>query len=177
MRTVTQSYEVYKLNELKGVNYRNAIEAVSRQRTEDWIELESHDLVRAMEEAADYFGLRVTDYSIGLFDRSYVSVDRGYEDKEREAEMVEYLEAYVPKGTDGLCPFTGVYFDGYFFDYFKEYGIPTTEDVREEIAKAIAYMLERSIDDAERSILDDDYSLTYADEEELEFHEDGAIHH
>ena len=177
MRTIVKTIEVYELNELKGVNYRNAVESVSRQASEFWTEFESFELLESMKKSAEHFGMQVTNYSIGLFDRSYVKVETGCFDEEQAEYAVKWIADNYEAGADGTCPFTGVYFDSYFFDYFVKNGVPTEDNVKDEIVRAIGYMLETAVDNAENDMMDDGYMLDYASNNELSFLSDGAIFH
>ncbi len=177
MKTIVKTFEVFELSELKGVNYRNALDAVSRQASEDWAEFESYELLESLKESAEHFGMKVTDYSIGLYDRSYVKVETGYFEEEQAEHAVQWIADNYKEGADGTCPFTGVYFDCFFFDYFVKNGVPTEDNVKDEIVRAIGYMLETAVDNAEKDMMDDDSLLDYAISNELSFLSDGAIYH
>lgn len=179
MRTIVNTIEVFKIEELTGVNRRNALEATSRQAHELWVEIESHDLIESMSKAAEHFGLRVIDYSVGLFSRSYVKIDTGYFDEEQAEYAVEWINENHKDGREGSCPFTGVDYDCYFFDYFgdadMELGL-TEENVQEHIVRAIVHMLEKAVYNAEADVTNDDYLLDCIAGEEYEFTSDGEIY-
>lgn len=175
-RTITKVETIYKMNELAGVNYRNAIDSVSRLRMEFWGEFNGSELVDSMKKAAEHFGMRLDDYQVGLFTRSYVEVDTLGFDDEQSPYAVEWLEHNLPAGVDGSCPFTGVYYDAYFFDYFKDNGIPTAKTVKREIVKAIMHMMKAAISTEENSILSDEDTLEHIEANEYEFHGDGTIY-
>lgn len=177
-RTVVKTVEVFKVTELNGVNYRNALESASRQRMEDWGEFSSSELLTSMQKAAEYFGLEVVDWSIGIFDRSWIKIDSDRFDDEQAPFAVEWLRENLKAGQDGSCPFTGVYYDGYFFDYFKDHEMPTGDDpekVKRVLTKAIIRMMTLAIGDAENSLLSDEDTLEYIDGQELEFTGDGEV--
>lgn len=175
-RTVTKVETIYQVNELTGVNYRNALDSVSRLRTEFWGEFNGAELVASMEKASEYFGMRVYDYQVSLFSRSYIEIDTEGFDDEQSPYAVEWLEHNLQAGMDGSCPFTGVYYDCFFFDYFKDNGIPTTKTVKREIVRAIMYMMKAAISNEENSILSDDDTLDHIVANELEFLGDGTIY-
>ncbi len=177
MRTITTITHVYTIDELTGVNKQNALEAVARQRTEDFMEFHSEELRKSMQKAAERFNVELSDWSFGLFNRSYVTVDMtGFPtDEEEIKELVTWLNDHVDDGTNGDCPFTGVCYDSYFFDYFAHAGFATPDTVRNDIPRAITYMLRNALNDEENSILNDKDNEQYAIETELEFREDGTI--
>lgn len=175
MRKVVVEYNVCKLEELTGINYRNAIDTVSRLIIEEWNEFDSVALLDSMKGAAERFGLKVTKWSIGLFDRNHVTLNGGLFDEERATYVAKWINDNLEEGAEGSCPFTGVHFDSYFFDYFKENGVDE-DNVKSDIVKAITYMLETCVDNAEKYAIDDESALEYAEANKLEFLEDGRLY-
>ncbi|PAE24057.1 hypothetical protein [Bacillus sp. 7894-2] len=176
MRKIKIEFNVYKLNELTGINYRNAIDEISRARAEEWQEFDAEELLTSMRKAAEHFGMRVIDSSVNLFDSSHVLVDREGFDDEQAEHASQWINERYEDGVNGHCPFTGVHFDCYFFDVFKAQGGAKPETVKQDIVRAITFMLEECVNNAEQSINDDEDSLEYADMHELEFYDDGRIY-
>lgn len=177
MRTITITKNLYTIEELTGVNRENALDSVSRQRMEDFIEFHAEELRTSMQEAAERFGMTLRECNISLFDRSMVIVDpTGLpDDNEQLEDLAKWINVNTDDGTNGACPFTGVFYDCYFFDYFAHNGLAKPDTLREDVTRAIAYMLKYAVKDAEESILDDTQCVEYAMENELEFLEDGTI--
>lgn len=177
MRTITQTFEVYGIRELEGINRRNALTATSNLRVEAWQEFESQELLASMQRAAQYFGMSLSDWSFGLFSRSFVQVDASLFDDEQAPYALEWIKENHKAGREGSCPFTGHHYDCAFFDYFGDEVEATEANIKREIPRAIIYMMERVIDFTENDILDDEACEVYAEEQELEFFKDGTIYH
>jgi hypothetical protein len=179
MRTVTTVTNVYTIEELGCANRTTALEAVARMREEDFNEFHSYDLINSMKEAAWYFHMKVTDYSVGLLKESYVSIDigryavLGNEDKN---EGVRWINENIEEGVKGGHPLTGTHYDCYFFDYFKEKGPTSHNTLHKDVPKAIVYMLEKAVEGEETLILSDEDNEQYAKENELEFRSDGTYY-
>lgn len=177
MRTITQTFEVYSIGELDGINRRNAITATSNLRVEAWQEFESGELLQSMQRAAQYFGMGLTDWSFGLFSKSFVQVDSSLFDDEQAPYALEWVKENHKEGREGSCPFTGHHFDCSFFDFFGDKVESTEKTIKRDIVRAIIYMMEHVIDFTEADILDDEACETYAEEQGLEFFKDGTIFH
>jgi len=119
----------------------------------------------------------VENWSFGLFSQdNWVNIDmEGFDDEDIPGAL-RWVNENMTNGLNGSCPFTGAYHDCLFFEYFKRAGIEEVT-LKRDIVRAITYMLEKSIEDAENEILNDDEVLRYATEKELEFYEDGRIYH
>jgi hypothetical protein len=179
MRTVTTVTNLYTIEELGCANRTTALEAVARMREEDFNEFHSYDLVKSMTEAAEHFSMAITDYSIGLFDRSHVTVDTYHYmdlDNAEKNELVAWLNDNIEEGAKGSCPFTGVHYDCFFFDYFKKNGPTSYNTIHRDVPKAIVYMMEHVIDLEENSILDDKENEEYAKALDYEFRSDGTYY-
>ena len=176
-RTIVKTFEVFEMKELSGIARKNAIEATSRQAQDFWGSHEAYELVRSMEKAANTFGLKITSYSLGLFDSAEVVLDSSLFDQEQAEYAIEWIREHYKKGQDGSNPFTGCYFDCYFFDFFGDELESTPDTILEDIESAIGFMLERAIDSAETDMLDEAYMADYARDNDFEFTADGDLYH
>lgn len=177
MRTITTVTNIYTIDELAGVNRQTALESVAREREETWMEFDSHELVESAKKAAEYYGARVVNWSIGLFSNSSVQVDLDGLELEDARLLATSINDMTEDGSAGTCPFTGTHFDCYFFDYFKEAGPTNPRAVRRDIGKAIFHMVRKAVQDEEESILSEATNKEYAEDMELEFLEDGTIYY
>jgi hypothetical protein len=177
MRKVTYTFNICRLDELTGLNRRSAMDSVGRQMAEEWNEFTSEELLASMKAVAKHFGMKVANWSMGLFSHgNSLKIDTDGFDDEDVLGVCEWLSENLKGGVEGSCPFTGTYHDCLFFDAMKKNGFePAT--LKRDIVRAISYMLEKSIENAENEILNDDDVLRYSAMSELEFHEDGRIYH
>jgi hypothetical protein len=177
MRKVVYTFDVFKIGELTGLNRRTAMDAAGRQMAEEWQEFTSEELLESMKKVASHFGMAVTDWSIGLFSQdNRIKIDtKGFDDDD-VLGVCEWLSDNLTEGVEGSCPFTGTYHDCLFFDAMKKNGYePAT--LKRDIVRAITYMLEKSLENAENEILNDDDVIRYIAMSELEFYVDGRVYH
>jgi hypothetical protein len=180
MRTVTTVTNVYTIEELGCANRTTALESVARMREEEFNEFGTAELVHSLEKAAEFFHMEITEGEVYIFHNSYVAIDtEGYEGlpNAEKNHLVKRLNENIEKGSDGSCPFTGVHYDCYFFDYFKEKGPTSYNTIHKDVPKALVYMLEKAVEGEETLILSGEDNEQYAKENELEFRADGTIYY
>lgn len=181
MREITHIFNVYNIDELKEDALVKAISVVSDRRHEDMIEFDADSFVKSAKAFAERFRFTIQDYSIGFFERNtYLKVDDAdYMNlsNEEKNRLVKELNATYLEETDGKCSLTGTYTDCLFFDYFKERGGTSYNTLHKDLRQAFTYALKNFVDDAENTLLDSEYTKTYANETEMEFLESGALYH
>ncbi|WP_079516536.1 hypothetical protein [Rossellomorea marisflavi] len=181
-RTITRTYKVSSLEGLRGPNRQAALSAVARQREEEFNEFHSEELLNTLQAIALKFGALLKTWSFGLFSRSHVVVDTETMSEQVREQAVMWLNEHItyrrgelPEGCE--CPFTGVYYDEYFFDMLTQEEVLTVDNVGSIIARGIAFTLNRAITTEEESIISQEENERYALDMGLEFLEDGSIYH
>lgn len=180
MREVVTTTKVYDIEELGHYSKERALRLVAERRHEDFMDFNSNELIESLREAGKHFYVDISNWSFGLFSTNVLRTNNTELvalDDEEKTELVEWLNDNIKSGSDGSCPFTGVCYDCYFFDYFKENGETSLETIDRDIGRALWYALNQAISDEEDSILDDEYNTTYAREMELEFTEEGGLYY
>jgi hypothetical protein len=75
MRTITNVYNVYTIEELTGVNRTAALESVARQREEEFKEFGIESLRSQLEFVACGLGANVTSLRVQPFGRSSIEIE------------------------------------------------------------------------------------------------------
>lgn len=171
--------KVFTIDELHG----EALAEATRQAAEKYqnihADISISEIVESARKAAEFFGMKLTDWSVGYYDRNYVQVDiDGYMSKtnDEKNDLVRWLNDNYEAGADGTCPFTGVIYDCYFFDYIKESGGVTYNNLHKIVPEAIDYLVEKSVRDEEAMIENVEYMREYASESGWEFTEYGDFY-
>jgi hypothetical protein len=178
MRKVTYTFDIYTLEELTGPNKRAALDAMGRDMTEQWNEFTSNEVLQTMNAIAHHFGMKLEKWCFGLFNGrngNTFKIDTGGFDEDEVDSLIEWIERNLEEGVNGSCPFTGVGFDCLFFDYFKKAGIER-DTLKRDIIRAIAYVMEKAVENGENEVLSDTSIMEYASNMMFEFHKDGRIY-
>lgn len=177
MRTIET--KVFTINELKG----DELEEATKQAADMYAEYNDHsfeEILESARKAAEHFGMKVTDWSVGYYNRNYIEVDtEGYMELSNDEKnaLVRWLHDNIEIGSDGTCPFTGVMYDCYFFDYFMRLpGDVSYNDIHKHIPEAIEYLVDKAVEGEENTIEDDDYMREYVEEMGWEFTEEGDFY-
>lgn len=181
MREITHIFNVYTIDELKEDALLKAISVVNDRRHEDMIEFNVDSFIKSAEAFAKRFSFQIVDYSIGFFSQStYITVystDYMHLSNEEKNRLVKELNATYLEETHGKCSLTGTYTDCLFFDYFKDRGGTSYNTLHKDLRQAFTYALKNFVKDSESTLLDLEYTKTYANESEMEFLESGALYH
>lgn len=171
------SFKVYDIDELGEEAKEKAIEKLRSEADFFW---EVRELVDSIEKASKFFSFELTDYRVGLYDRSYIEVSNAnYMElsNEEKNELVKWLSDNIESGSDGTCPFSGMYFDCYFFDYFIRYDVEVSyNNLHTEVINALEYQLERGIEALEEEHDSDERYIEEANANDIEFYEDGRVY-
>lgn len=171
------SFKVYDIDELSEEAREKAINELREGDDFFW---EVRELVDSIEKASEFFNFEVTDYEVGLYSRSYIEVSNAnYMElsNEEKNELVKWLRDNIESGADGSCPFTGVYYDCFFFDYFIRHGVEVTyNNLHKEVSNALEYQLDRGVEALEEEHGSDERYIEEANANEIEFYEDGRVY-
>lgn len=176
MRTIR--FNVYTIDELKEDALPVAMESIIDKYMEYNGEHAFSEIVDSAIEAAKFFGMRLANWSVGYYQPCYTEIDAsGYmELSNREKNgLVDWLNENIEEGVKGLCQFTGVTYDSYFFDYVKDAGGVTYNNIYKVVPEAIDYMVSTAARDEERTLEDSEYMREYAKEMGWKFYEDGTF--
>lgn len=170
--------KVFTIDELEGEALTEAIKQVA----EKYLIYNDHilgEIVESAQKAAEFFHMKLVDWSVGYYNRNYATVEIDeYMDltNEEKNELVAWLNENYEEGSKGKCPFTGVMYDCYFFDYIKECGGVTYNNLHKIVPEAIDYLVCKAMEDEENTVANDDYMFEYAYELGWEFYEDGTFY-
>ena len=177
MKTITNTFNVYEVEELEAVDtqaYEVAMQNVREEYSENQIVFFYQDMEETMQEFADTFNISITNYSFGVYHNSYVNVNiDDYMDLENDEKNELVKKANNLKNED--CPFTGIHTDLYITDYFKENEV-TYNDLHKHLEDVLDVAVRNFMNDLENDLEDDTNILEYAINEEFEFLEDGSIY-
>lgn len=177
MKTITNTFNVYEIEELEAVDtqaYEEAIQNVREDYTDTQIDFFYQDMKETMQEFADTFNISIRDYSFGVYHNSYVNVDiDDYMELDNTEKKGLVKKANNLKNED--CPFTGIHTDLYITDYFKENEV-TYNDLHKHLEDVLHIAVRSFMNDLEDDLEDDRNILEYAINEEFEFLEDGSIY-
>ena len=171
--------KLYGIDELSGEAKKHAIEETSRHYIESESMFTLDEIINTANEIAEAFDMRITNYSVGFFDRRYIDVDNYRymeQDNETKNAYVKWINENMKAGVDGACQFTGVCWDAYFFDALMEYEEITYNNFHKIVPQAIedgVVLAIRSIEDAS---MDNELMYHEAVNNGLEFYEDGSIY-
>lgn len=166
MEKIIKEFNVYTIEELKELfpeAYEHAIEKEQEVWSETTFYYEADEFKSSIKETLKALSTDIQDWSIGIYDRSYMKINlEGYmalENSERN-ELVKQFADMIDKERKGACSFTGVYTDCYFFD-----GLAAYEDSIESLNynnfhKAIEYAVDFAV-----SRFQTDLESSYADNE------------
>ena len=151
MEKIIKEFNVYTITELKELfpeGYEHAIEKEQEVWSETTFYYETDEFISSIKEILAALSANLEDWSIGIYERSYMCIDlEGYmslENSERN-ELVKQFAGMIDKERKGACSFTGVYTDCYFFD-----GLAAYEDSIESLNynnfhKAIEYAVDFAV--------------------------------
>lgn len=170
-------FNVYDIDELSEEAKEKAIETLRSEEDFFW---EVRELVNSIEVASKLFNFELTDYRVGLYDRSFIEVSNAVYMELPNSDrnfLVEWLRDNIISGSEGSCPFTGVYLDCYFFDYFIRYDVEVTyNNLHKEVANALEYHLDRGVEALEEEHGSEERYIEIANANEIEFYEDGRVY-
>lgn len=186
MREIIERYRVYDIDDLKEFDqfaYQNAIEKACEQWNRDMIEFDWEELKQSMFAFAGVFGLKITDWSVGLFSYNNYIQDNSddyidFNDSEVINDDVQELNSYLNDDTE-ILKLTGVWTDLIVFQYFKDNNITavTYNNIHKHLEEVLNYALQSFIEDCENSLLDENMIREYIINNDMEFTEDGEIHY
>lgn len=178
MKTITKSFNVYSLEELKTVDtesYEVAMQNVREAYTDTQIDLFYQDMEETMQAFAEAFNISIRDYSFGIYHNSYVNVNiEYYKDLENDEKNDLVKKANNLKNKD--CPFTGIHTDLYITDYFKENEV-TYNDLHKHLDDVLHVAVSNFMNDLENDLENDKNILEFAVENDFEFLEAGSIYY
>lgn len=173
-------FNVYDIDELSEEAKAKAIEKLREGDDMFW---EVRELIDSIEKASEFFNFEITDYEVGIYeiyDRSYIEVSNdNYMElsNEEKNELVTWLRDNIESGADGTCPFTGVYYDCFFFDYFIRHDVEVTyNNLHKEVANALEFHLWRGVEALSEEHENDERYIEEANANEIEFYEDGRVY-
>ena len=179
MRKETKEYTIYTIEELTGEAYTRAIQDVQEDKLHAFNEWTSEEFAKSIAGFLEKFNCDHGDMYIDVYDhgRSYIEVlTTNYfelSNKERN-ELVSWLNDNIETGSQGTCPFTGVFTDCYVFDYFiKENRGTSYNTLHKDIREAVDYALEAFLDSELENITDESECERYANDMDFEFTADG----
>lgn len=181
MRTITKTFHVHTIDELKGDALKQALEHVSNRRHQDFVDFAANEFIKSVHVFAKRFGFRLTEYSVGFFDPdTHIHLENvsyfDYSNDERN-RLVKELNDSIISETNGACSLTGVYTDALIFDYFKDKGGTTYNDLHKDVVLACKDALKRFVSTTQDDILDENASIQFAKDFEMEFLPTGAIYY
>ena len=175
MREVT--FKVFDIDELSEEAREKAINELREGDDFFW---EVRELVNSIEKASEFFNFEVTDYEVGIYERSYIEVSNAnYMElpNEEKNELVKWLRDNIESGSEGSCPFTGWYMDCFYFDYFIRHDVEVTyNNLHTEVLNALNYQLERGVEALEEEHGSDERYIEEANANEMEFYDNGDIY-
>lgn len=179
MRTIEKVFNVYTIDELTETAKEKALETMSEWYADDFANHYSEEFLKSAEAFAAKFNMKVTDWSIGLYDRNYITVDtQGYfelTNEERNALVKELNESFESE-SDGVCSLTGVYTDCYFFDYFTANGKTSYNSIHKDIVEAVDFALRVFVSQEEENSRNEETLKELANRNEREFYENGTVY-
>lgn len=177
MKTITNTFNVYSVEELEAVDaqaYEEAMNNVRESYSETQLTFFCEDMEETMKAFAKAFNITIRDYSFGVYHPSYVNVDiDDYMELDNTEKNNLVKEANNLKNED--CPFTGIHTDCYITDYFKENEV-TYNDLHKHLEDVLGVAVRNFVNDLEDDLEDDRNILEYAVEHDFEFLEDGSIY-
>lgn len=177
MKTITQKFNIYSLEELKALDkesYEVAMQNVREAYTDSQIDFSYQDMEETMQVFAEAFNIAISDYSFGIYHKNYVNVETDYYmdlENDKKNELVK--EANNLKNED--CPFTGIHTDLYITDYFKENEV-TYNDLHKHLDDVLHVAVSNFMNDLENDLENDKNILEFALNEDMKFLEDGSIY-
>ena len=168
---------VYNIDELTGEARNVAISELSEVYSRFVTDLDIPELIQSIGKAGDAFGHALTDYSVGIYAHSYIEVSSDYwddMDTEDQQAFINILKESAEDGRSGSCPFTGVYYDCFFFDYFKGIGL-TVDNFSYHVINAMDYMKTEGVKSIGSEIESVEVLEDFAEVNGYEFTENGNI--
>src|SRR5699024_3477021 len=180
MRTVIEEYKVYDIAELKKVDelsYRTALENLSRQWANDIMEFDWYDFKDSLTAFLSVFNLKITDYSVSLYDHSYIYTNANdYREKHSNAEINEHVKELNEMIKKADCiDITGVWSDYIVMRYFENTDIKevTYNDIHKHLDNIAQWSLSEFKKLSEENISTEKWLIDYAQNQDLEFDENG----
>ena len=179
MRKIEKVFNVYAINELTETAKEKAFETMWEWYADDFVNHYSEEFLKSAQAFVEKFNMKVTGWSIGLYDRNYIRVKTddyfNLTNEERNALVKELNESFESE-SDGVCSLTGVYTDCYFFDYFTANGKTSYNSIHKDIVEAVDYALRVFVSQEEENSRNEDVLKELAEGRELEFYENGTVY-
>lgn len=177
MRKEVKEIELYTFNELSADAKEVAIRHIQEDKLHAFNEWTSNEFATSIARFLERFNCSHGDMYIDLYSPSYIEVLTGNyfeQTNEERNRQVEWLNDNIESGSDGSCPFTGVYTDCYVFDYFTRENRKTSYNtLHKDIVEAVDYALDTFLDTERENIEDESECERYADDTDFEFTSDG----
>lgn len=180
MKTITQTFNIYEITELKGKAKENAIEHARNEFQEMISDFYYEEMLSTFKQAAKNLNIDITDWCIGCFDpNTYININiTNYMElsNTEKNKLVDKVNKFIKSDQD--FSLTGVYTDDYFKDYFVKNNINkvTYNNLHKHIINSFDWVLNQYIDDLENDILNNDLMIEYAQDNEFLFLENGKFY-
>lgn len=179
MRKETKEFTIYTIDELTGEARNHAIKDVQEDKLHAFNEYTSEEFATSVSKFLEKFGCSHGDMYLDVYNhgQSYIEVltDNYFEQTNQERnELVKWLNDNIQAGSDGSCPFTGVFTDCYLFDYFiKEDRGTSYNTLHKDIREAVDYALQAFLDSELENITDESECERYANDMGFEYLSNG----
>lgn len=180
MKTITQTFNIYEITELEEEAKKEAIEQSRNQFQEMVSDFYYDEMLSTFKEVAKNLNINIVSWSIGCFNPNiYINLDiTDYMElsNTEKNKLVDKVNQFIKSDDD--CPFTGVYTDCYFNDYFIKNNINkvTYNNLHKHITESFDWVLSKYINDIENNILNDDLMIEYSQDNNFMFLENGKIY-
>ncbi|AIA64157.1 hypothetical protein PHAGE6E_131 [Staphylococcus phage 6ec] len=180
MKTITQTFNIYEITELEEEAKQEAIEQSRNQFQEMVSDFYYDEMLSTFKEVAKNLNIDIVSWSIGCFNPNiYINLDiTDYMElsNTEKNKLVDKVNQFIKSDDD--CPFTGVYTDCYFNDYFIKNNINkvTYNNLHKHITESFDWVLSKYINDIENNILNDDLMIEYSQDNNFMFLENGKIY-
>lgn len=177
MRKEIKEIETFTIDELTGPARDKAIQHIQEDKLYHFNEWTAEEFAKSIAGFLEKFNCDHGDMCIDLYGHSYIEVLTGnyFEQTNQERnEQVKWLNDNIQSGSDGSCPFTGVFTDCFVFDYFiKEQRETSYNTLHKDVCEAVEYALDAFLDSERENITDESECERYANDMDFEFTADG----
>lgn len=180
MKTITQTFNIYEITELEEEAKQEAIDQSRNQFQEMVSDFYYDEMLSTFKEVAKNLNIDIVSWSIGCFNPNiYINLDiTDYMElsNTEKNKLVDKVNQFIKSDND--CPFTGVYTDCYFNDYFIKNNINKVNynNLHKHITESFDWVLSKYINDIENNILNDDLMIEYSQDNNFMFLENGKIY-
>lgn len=167
---------LYGIEELRGSERDRALGDVRDCRERDLVDISITDMIKSVKAFVNIIGFDIRNYAIYLYEPVRFNLVDTLGDDRNVEDMVDKINSDWSDEVDGACSLTGNYTDCYIYDHFRNIGGTSESSFLTDVEDAVNYAFTTFLNELEESLDNEDHSIEYAIDRNLEFYDDGELY-